>query len=125
MHKKSQKKLGISKLGSIFSATSFAFSSFMTVWLEYNTIGHVILWLPLILLSIEHILEKKEIKWILLFIFSLASSLLAGHIQVFAYLFCFLIVYFFYRNWSSYKKDFNRNFLIFFILIFLSLGIGA
>jgi len=119
------RKLGISKLGSFFSATSFAFSSFMTVWLEYNTIGHVILWLPFILLSIEHILEKKEIKWISLFILSITSSLLAGHIQVFAYLFCFLIVYFSFRNWSSYKRNFNRNFLIFFILFFLSLGIGS
>jgi len=119
------RKIGLSRLGSVFSAVSFAFSSFMTVWLEYNTIGHVILWLPLILLSIENLLLQKEIKWILLFVFSLVSSLFAGHIQIFFYLLLFLTAYFLFRNFSLHKKIINRNFLFFFLLIFLSLGIGA
>src|SRR5579864_8775020 len=51
------RKIGISKFGSVFSGIAFAFSSFLTVWLEYNTVGHVIIWLPLVLVSIEYLLE--------------------------------------------------------------------
>lgn len=104
------RKLGVSKFGSVFSAVSFAFSSFMIVWLEYNTIGHVILWLPLIILSIENLLEKKKSIWILIFIFSMLASLLGGHPQIFVYLFAFVIIYTFYRV---------RSFSYFFLFLFL------
>lgn len=111
------KKIKLSKVGSLFAAISFGFSSFMTVWLEYNTIGHVIFWLPLVLLSAEHLIEKKSPFWITIFIFSLTSSLFAGHIQIFGYLFIFALLYCFFR-----KRD---TFLFFFLLSLLSLGIGA
>lgn len=119
------RKIGISRLGAIFSAFSFAFSSFMTVWLEYNTIGQAILWLPLSLLSIEYLLEKKEIKWILIFVFALLSSLLAGHVQIFFYLLVFLAIYFLFRNKVLNKKNFNKELSLFSLLTILSLGIGA
>ncbi|MBI2614066.1 MAG: YfhO family protein [Candidatus Levybacteria bacterium] len=110
------RKIGISRAGSILASTSFAFSSFMTVWLEYNTIGHVILWLPLILLSLEKLFEKRSAIWSLILVLSLASSLFAGHIQIFVYLFFFTFLYSFARKKISL-------FLIF--LFILSLGIGA
>lgn len=104
------RKLGVSIVGSVFSAISFAFSSFMTVWLEYNTIGQVILWLPLILLSIENLLKKRKSYWILIFIFSMLASLLGGHPQIFVYLFAFVLIYTFYRV---------RRFSYFFLFLFL------
>lgn len=111
------RKIGISPLGSIFSSIAFSFSSFMTVWLEYNTIGHVILWFPLALLAVENLKERKSILWILIFIFSVASSLFAGHIQIFTYLLLFVTAYIFFRV--------KKEFLFFFPLILISLGIGA
>ncbi len=119
------RKIGLGKLGAIFASTSFAFSSFMTVWLEYNTIGQVVLWLPLLLLSIEKLLEKRERKWILIFVFAILSSLLAGHIQIFVYILGFSIIYFLFRNKSLDTQIFNRKLLFFGLLIILSLGIGA
>ncbi len=113
------RKIGISILGGTLSAIAFSFSSFMTVWLEYNTIGHVILWLPLALFSIENLFEKKNIRWSLVLIFSIISSLLAGHIQIFTYLFLFLIAYVFFRI-----KQKNQ-FLYFLPLFLISIGIGA
>ena len=110
------RKIGLSKIASIFSAISFGFSSFMTVWLEYNTIGQVILWLPLSLLSIENLLDKKTKIWSFIFIFSLVSSLLAGHIQIFAYLFVFSALYCFFRGGKK---------LFYLILFLFPLGVSA
>ncbi|MEK6817366.1 MAG: hypothetical protein AABX80_01065, partial [Nanoarchaeota archaeon] len=109
------RKIGLSRIASFFSATSFGFSSFMTVWLQYNTIGQVILWLPLILLSIENLLDKKTKFWSFIFIFSLVASLFAGHIQIFAYIFVFSFVYSLFRKIKFY----------FLILFLLPLGLGA
>ncbi len=111
------RKINLGKLGAIFAASAFAFSLFMTVWFEYNTIDQVILWLPLLLLAIEKLLEKREKKWILIFVFSLVSSLLAGHIQIFVYLFGFSIIYFIFRN--------RKSAVWFGLLSILSLGLGA
>lgn len=111
------RKIGISRLGSYFTAISFAFSSFMTVWLEYNTIGQVVLWLPLVFLSLEKLFGRKTSKWSLILVVSLSSSLFAGHIQIFAYLFIFALIYFFARL---------RKISLFLISLFiLSLGIGG
>lgn len=121
------RKIGISAQGSLFSAISFAFSSFLTVWLEYNTIGQVILWLPLALLSIEHLLEKREAVWIIVFVFSLASSLFGGHPQIFVYLLIFVSSYLIFRlnAFKNFSFDKMKTVLFFIILFFLSLGIGA
>lgn len=91
------RKINISIIGSIFTSISFAFSAFLTVWLEYNTINQVILWLPLGLLSIEHLREKKTRLWAFIFVASIVFSSLAGHIQVFGYILAFIIFYILYR----------------------------
>ncbi|MDO8658891.1 MAG: YfhO family protein [Candidatus Levybacteria bacterium] len=110
------KKIGLSRIASVFSAVSFAFSSFMSVWLEYGTIGNVILWLPLILLSIENLKDKFNKFWSLILIMSLVFSLFAGHIQIFIYLFIFSFTYAIFRS----KKIFLFSFLF-----LLSIGLGA
>lgn len=114
------RKIGMGIWGSLLASISFAYSSFMIVWLEYNTVNQVILWLPLILLSIEHLRVKKTIFWILIFIFSLVSSVFAGHIQIFIYLFIFCAIYCFFRI----KR--KRDSIVFFLFLFLfPIGIGA
>lgn len=111
------RKIGISRTGSFFTSLSFSFSSFMSVWLEYNTIGHAILWLPLILLSLEKLFDKDTATWSLILVASLASSVFAGHIQLFAYLFIFVLIY-------SFARLRRVSFFVISLLI-LSLGIGA
>ena len=46
----------LKKEACFLGAISFAFSGFFIAWLEWNTILHSVLWLPLILLSIEKVL---------------------------------------------------------------------
>ena len=94
-----EKKL--SQPASLLGAISFAFSGFFIAWLEWGTVLHAALWLPLILLSIEkilsHLIKPKFLIWALIFIFSLVQSFFAGHLQVFFYVFLFSFGYLFYR----------------------------
>lgn len=98
------RNMQVSKAGSFLGGITFAFSGFSIAWLEWNTIGHVILWLPLTLLSIEKIILgsrtppggvrlHKKIIWSLIFIFSITSSFFAGHLQIFFYSFVISIIY--------------------------------
>lgn len=85
--------VGGSRLASLLGAISYAFSLYATVWLQYNTIGHVIVWLPLALLAIESLKQKRTRFWLTLLVFSETSALLAGHPQLAAYLLFFVFVY--------------------------------
>lgn len=87
----------ISKLAGLVSALSFSFSGFVIAWLEWNTIMHVVLWLPLILLAKEHLLNKLSFVWILIFIFAEVSQIFAGHIQFLFYCMVVSNIYLFVR----------------------------
>ncbi len=78
---------------SLICSLSYGFSHYMTVFLEYNTIGHVILWIPFILYSIEKIHETKKTIFKTLLVFSIASSAVAGHLQIFGGIAIFAILY--------------------------------
>lgn len=87
------KKTGIGLFGSWLSALSYGFSGFLAVWLEYNTIGHVILWLPLMLLAIEHLRTGVSTRWLAVLAGTHAMALTAGHPQLFAYESAYVILY--------------------------------
>ena len=64
------RKIGINSIGAIIASIAFAYCSYANVWLEFNTIGHTILWLPLALYGIE-LMATLHNKWrgvILLFL---------------------------------------------------------
>ncbi|PIS13817.1 hypothetical protein COT65_02130 [Candidatus Shapirobacteria bacterium CG09_land_8_20_14_0_10_47_13] len=88
------RRLKISPPGALLGTIAFAYGSFMTVWLEYNTIGQVLLWLPVALLSIELMAEKNSFWRASLLGISLTLSFLAGHPQDFGFLWTFSLVYF-------------------------------
>lgn len=113
------RKIGLGVPSSILSASSYAFSSFMVVWLEYNTIGHVTLWLPLILLSVEHMKERITTFWLSCFIVACVSALFAGHIQVFGYLYVLVAAYVLFRI----KKREVRRYIL--AALFISLTAGS
>lgn len=70
---------------ALVGGMSFAFSGFAVSWLTWGTIVHVILWLPLALLSVDLLVEgrHKGAQWILAF--ALAMMVWAGHSQVALY----------------------------------------
>ena len=90
--------LGVAKKASLLGSLTFAFCGFSVVWLEWGNILHTALWLPLILLSIDKLLDvnnrKSTTAWSILLIFSSLSSFFAGHLQTFFYLAIFSSIYF-------------------------------
>lgn len=100
------RRIHIGILGSWLAAFSYGFSGFMSVWLEYNTVGHVILWLPFLLLAIEH-------NWLLAIAFGNATAILAGHPQVYTYMMALTIIYCFFRSKTPLR-----------VLAFTLLGVG-
>lgn len=109
------RKIGAGYLGSTMAALSYGFSGFMAVWLEYNTVGHVILWLPLLLLALEHVREKPRVLWLGVFALAHTSALLAGHPQVYAYVLGFTTLYALFRVTKPMRG---------YIALFTVLGIG-
>lgn len=88
------KHLKCSSLGSLLGGVTFAFCGFSIAWLEWNTVLQTFIWLPLILLAVDKLFSsKKKLVWGVVFVFALASSFLAGHLQTFFYVFLVQLAY--------------------------------
>lgn len=102
------RNLKLEKMASFLGSVVFAFSGFSVAWLEWGTVLHVALWLPLILLAIDKILSKgknqKYIIWQIVLIFSLIASFMAGYLQVFFYLAIVSLTYFIIR-WIQHGRE--------------------
>jgi len=101
-------KLGIA--AALLGAITFMLSSFMTTWnMEVVTAPHSILWLPLILLSIDRIINPSSIihqpssikKWWLVGLTGLVMSILSGYWQTTFYVMAVAAVYILYRLWRQ------------------------
>lgn len=110
------RKIGISRNGSLFSGVTYGYCLFMTSFLEYNTVGHVMIWLPFALYGTELLHEKISSKSMLVFISSIALAAFAGHLQLFGYLVLFTYAYF------LLKKRFS---FLFFIILLLPFALSA
>lgn len=103
---------------AFIGSTVWILSGFWISWSEWGNILHTALWLPLILLAIDKILNRdagnSKVFWSLIYLFSLAASFFAGHLQTFFYLYMFSVFYFIYlvRN----TKYVIRNTVIFLTL---------
>lgn len=114
------RKIQCGPFAAAIGALAFSFSGFSVAWMEWNTIMHVILWLPLMLMSIDKIFNnyhagsltlpnqnsilpsriKQCLLWLVVFFFALVSSFFAGHLQTFFYVGMIVLVYFFVRWWQ-------------------------
>jgi len=100
--------LKIGKLAAIFGGTTFMFSEFMVTWnMEVVTAPHSILWLPLILLTVDRLVvrtkdEGRRTKvWWLVGLGGLVMSILAGYWQTTLYVMLVTAIYIFYRIWQK------------------------
>ena len=123
--------LKLNKWAAALGGIAFAFCGFFISWLEWGTILHVGLWLPLILLSIDKIFEhlkktewwkvplanfklKRIYLWNIVLIIATTSSFLAGFLQIFFYIFLISVLYFLLR----FMKNRNRKALYCLLLSF-------
>src|SRR3989338_5355993 len=87
------RELRLGQKSSFLGDLSFAFSSYLVVWIEYGNIGHSILWLPLLMFFSLKFLRKPSLSLSLAITAGLTLSLLAGYIQTSFYFFVFLLVF--------------------------------
>lgn len=95
----------LSRFSSLFGGLVFGFSSFVSIWSQYNTVIHSIIYLPLALLMLKK-LPSSNIFGII-FSLSIAFSLYAGNPPVTLTLFlaCGLFSLFHYRlHFSHYLQ---------------------
>lgn len=79
------RSLRVSRAASLVGAISFMFCGFITVWMEYGTLGYAIIFLPLALFSIEKFLETKYVRFLLLLGITVPLSFFSGHFQTSLY----------------------------------------
>lgn len=94
------RNLKLSEVSSFLGATSLTFSSFSIVWLEWGNIVHTLIWLPLILLSIDKLFERKGRQlwaWSGVYVAALLSAFFAGYLQTFFYMVVVSSLYFAFR----------------------------
>ncbi len=77
--------LKLNKIASLLGGIVFAFSGFSLMWLEYNVHGHAAMWLPLLLLTVDRIIEERKTRWVLGGTLFLALSIFAGYPQIVFY----------------------------------------
>jgi len=120
-------EIGLRKKGALLAAIIFSFSGFMSVLLEYNIIGHTVLWLPLIGYLIERLIKKQTFERFFLLGLISAFPFLAGHLPSAGLIFAFEIIYVFFRLGTQkwvFKKKINLGAKIGLLLLF-SLGLAG
>ncbi|MHB1166927.1 MAG: YfhO family protein [Carboxydocellales bacterium] len=79
------KNLTKSNLAGLIAGLIFGMSGFLVGHLGHTTIIHAAAWLPAILLGLEKLRQRFSYGWLVLTSGFVASSLLAGHPQIFVY----------------------------------------
>ncbi len=92
------KHLGLNQKACVVGSLSFAFSGFMTAWFTWNTLGHVALWIPLILLTKDKLITRLSWVWVVTLIVAESAMIFAGHLQTAMYVILFTTVYLFFRT---------------------------
>lgn len=110
------RSVGLSRSGAFLSAVSYGYCLYMSVFLEYNSLGHVMIWLPLALLSIEMIKKQKPAGFIL-YPLTIAITITAGHLQLFGLLLGFSVVYAVWRLRHTVRS-------LAFVIVFTLFGVG-
>ena len=95
------KNLKLSKLAAFFGAMTFGFSPFILTWGEEVVMApHSIVWLPLVLFSVDKYLGNRHKKYLAIISLSTAFSLFGGYMQTTIYLFIFAFAYMVFRFWT-------------------------
>lgn len=92
-----KKGLRLSASASTLGASSMPFVGFFISWSTWGTIVTTAVWLPLILLSLEMLTQKKSSLWTLVLIFSTAQTILSGHLQTAFYIFLAGLIYLLFK----------------------------
>lgn len=105
------REISLDKKASFFGAVTFGFSGIMIVWWEEMFMaGYSVLFLPLILFSIEKLYKNITFKIFALLIVGLSFSVFSGWFQGSFYIWTFSFIWGLYKYLTS-KVQVKRNFL--------------
>ena len=116
---------------SLFGSVAFMFSSYLITWMENGNIAHGYIWFPLAIYAINKYFEVKKFRYLLILIFSLALSILAGHPQTAIYLYIATAAFWLYRFLNipkignSPKMEYFKSILIYGVITVTSLTVAA
>ncbi|MEN6548719.1 MAG: hypothetical protein ABFE07_21940, partial [Armatimonadia bacterium] len=102
-------KLG--RIPALFAAFAFTYGGFMVTWIELSTLVNSLIWLPLAWYALELLVSpavkegprfSRPMRWhaALLLAVALSMTLLAGHLQIAAYVWIFTALYALIRLFS-------------------------
>lgn len=106
------RNLRLHPIASLLGAIAFTFSGFSVAWLEWNTVLHTVIWLPLVLLAKDKLLQKWNIWWTVVFLFSEVAAFFAGHVQVLFYALCISNAYLSVRIFQKAQVQKSRSELL-------------
>lgn len=95
------KNLKLKTYAAILGGLAFAFCGFSIVWMEYNTIGYTLAYIPLIFLFIDRLIYHHKIHYSFLISILIALQIVSGYPQISLYTIGFSLVYFIYRLYFS------------------------
>lgn len=105
-------------LACLTGAVSWSFSGVYIAWLTWGTIGHTLVWLPLMLLATDRMIERpgREKTWGMFLALLWTMSFLAGHVQIFLYCFAATGGYFVRRLVLTEEKKYRIATIVTFVL---------
>lgn len=110
------RQISLKRPASFLAALCFSYGGFLTVWLEYGTLGWAVIWLPLSLYLLEIFWERKKVFFLFLLNLIISFSILSGHLQITLYLIFTDILYVIYGFW---QKRINKNIFLINLLSFI------
>ncbi len=120
------KVIGLPRISAIVSGIIFMFSGFLLAHLQHIDILTTAIWLPLILIFIEKILQgNKTPVYVLLAGIFIGMQILAGHQQITLYSLLCISLYFFFGVLCRHPHKILTSLVIFILIMFIGFGIGA
>lgn len=95
---------GLEKIPVLITSIAYGFSAFIGLQVTFINTAHSVLWLPVILFTIDKLFLKGSRRYFLLLIFCLFSSLNAGFFQGSLYVFVTSFLYAVYLFWKEKKR---------------------
>ena len=118
------RQLKLSRIAAGLGGLVSAYSGFVMVYLEYATIGQIMIWLPLILYLFEKYFEKRQIRYLALSSICLFPVLTGGFFQPAFYVILIASLYFLFRS-LSLSGTINKPRLITLGAIFVLIGMAT
>lgn len=114
------RNLKLHPMACLLGSIAFSFSGFSVAWMEWNTVLHTVIWLPLILLAKDKLLQKWNIRWTIVFLFAEIAAFFGGHLQSLFYAICVSNAYLAVRIFQkAQEKNSNKNIVLNMIKIYV------